>query len=77
MNNKGKSRFRMRQILKPHSENKVPTLFLGPSRQQRKLFMGAGANEAEEERKVIPENQITRSVLISSNIFKNSRAICK
>lgn len=58
MNNKGKSRFRMRQILKPHSENKVPTLFLGPSRPQRKLFMGAGANEAEEERKGILGNQI-------------------
>lgn len=48
----------MRQILKPHSENKVPTLFLGLSRPLCKLFMGAGANEAEEERKGIPGNQI-------------------
>lgn len=49
----------MRQILKPHSENKVPTLFLGLSRPQCKLFTGAGANEeAEEERKGIPGNQI-------------------
>lgn len=40
-----------------NSKNKVPTLFLGPSRPQRKLFMGAGANEAEEERKGIPGNQ--------------------
>lgn len=55
---KGKSRFRMRQILKPHSKNKVPTLFLRLSRPQCKLFMGAGANEAEEERKGIPGNQI-------------------
>lgn len=39
----------MRQILKCHSENKVSALFLGRSRPQRKLFMGAVANEEAEE----------------------------